>query len=252
VTILVGVRCTDGVVIGADSVATSAIGPEPLVQLPSNDKIRIFGGRVIMAATGAVGLSQRLMTHVEQAIGNKVLDKPLHECTGEISARFVGDCNKTGVPRRGHEGLGFGALMAAVVQGEPRLIEFDTVGFQSEIKQDQLFFVSMGSGQVLADPFLAFVVRVLWKGTIPTVDQAKFGVYWTLSHTIRLAAGGVGAPIRMAVLRKAGPNWNAVKVDDDQEAEQFITDIEAHIAEFPRRSLDEAPTSDPLPKPPSG
>jgi hypothetical protein len=247
VTILVGVRCTDGVVIGADSVATSAMGPQPLVQLPSNDKIRIFGGRVIVAATGAVGLSQRLMGHVERAIGNKALEKPLHECTGEISARFVGDCNATGVPRHQQVGLQFGALMAAVIQGEPRLIEYGTVDFQGEVKQDQLFFVSMGSGQVLADPFLAFVVRVLWKGTIPTVDQAKFGVYWTLSHTIRFAAGGVGGPIRMAALRKVGTSWSAVKIDDDQEAEQFITDIETHIAEFPRQSLEDAPASDPPP-----
>jgi hypothetical protein len=43
-----------------------------------------------------------------------------------------------------------------------------TYDFQPEIKRGKLFFVSMGSGQPLADPFLAFVKRVLWKDqTVP-------------------------------------------------------------------------------------
>jgi hypothetical protein len=42
VTVLVGVRCTDGVVIGADSIATSAMGQLPLIHLESEPKIQIF------------------------------------------------------------------------------------------------------------------------------------------------------------------------------------------------------------------
>jgi hypothetical protein len=64
-----------------------------------------------------------------------------------------------------------------------------TYDFQPEIKRGKLFFVSMGSGQPLADPFLAFVKRVLWKDQTPTVDAAKIGVYWALSHTIDCASG---------------------------------------------------------------
>ena len=54
-TILVGVKCTDGVVIGSDSIATSSAGPQPVMQIRSNDKIHIFRDKVIVAATGAVG-----------------------------------------------------------------------------------------------------------------------------------------------------------------------------------------------------
>jgi hypothetical protein len=37
---------------------------------------------------------------------------------------------------------------------------------------------------------------------MPTVDQARFGVYWVLDHTIKLAPGGVGGPIKMSELPK--------------------------------------------------
>jgi hypothetical protein len=35
-TILVGIQCTDGIVVGADSVSTSAAGPSPLIHLQSS------------------------------------------------------------------------------------------------------------------------------------------------------------------------------------------------------------------------
>jgi hypothetical protein len=37
---------------------------------------------------------------------------------------------------------------------------------------------------MLADPFLAFINRVLWKGVLPTIEMGRLGVYWTLDHTI--------------------------------------------------------------------
>jgi hypothetical protein len=41
-TIIVGVKCTDGLVIGADSIAASASGTTPIMQIESNDKIKIL------------------------------------------------------------------------------------------------------------------------------------------------------------------------------------------------------------------
>jgi hypothetical protein len=51
---------------------------------------------------------------------------------------------------------------------------------------------------MLADPFLAFVSKLLWKSKMPTVEEAKLGVYWVLDHTLKLAPGKVGPPIRLA------------------------------------------------------
>jgi hypothetical protein len=126
----------------------------------------------------------------------------------------------------------------------PFLAEFATNDFQPEIKTDKLFFVSMGSGQMLADPFLAFVSKVLWKNKMPAVDEAKFGVYWVLDHTIKLAPGKVGPPIRLATLRKVENVWVAAE-QDTQEFAQYVDEIEQHIGKFIRAAVEEA-----LPNPP--
>jgi hypothetical protein len=55
---------------------------------------------------------------------------------------------------------------------------------------------------MLADPFLAFVCRVLWSNKMPTADDGKFGVYRVLDHTIKHAPGHVGYPICLATLTK--------------------------------------------------
>lgn len=251
-TILVGVKCTDGVVIGADSVATSAAGPQSVMQIQSNDKIRIFDGKVICAATGAIGLAQRLRYHVHAAaVGGVFTNLSVHEAAGNISKRFLTDCANTLVARHPQRGIQFGALIAVHIKGEARLIEYASIDFQPEIKEDNLFYVSMGSGQHLADPFLAFVSRVLWRGKQPTVDEAKFGVYWALDHTIKLAPGGIGEPIHVATLRDTGGAWAAQEMVDTQEAAQFISELESHIGEFAMKPAPgtpvEVPPTPPLP-----
>lgn len=251
-TVLVGVRCTDGVVIGADSIATSTAGQFRVMQVPSNDKIRIFEQQVICATTGSVGLAQRLHLHVHQATTGSVFKHlALNECANNISTRFLTDCDKTRILRHPPNGLGCGALIAACIKGEPHLIEYDPVTFQPEIKEDNLFYVSMGSGQTLAEPFLAFVARVLWRNTRPSVERAKFGVYWALLHTIKLAPGGIGGPIRLAELREVDGVWVARDIEETQETAQYITDLENHIADFALRPLAaasvEAPPDAPVP-----
>ncbi len=237
-TVLIGVRCVDGVVIGADSMATSAMGLSPLVHLPSNSKIKIHTQNIISASTGAVGFGQRLIHHIDAAIDGGVFRNfNKVDSVINVSKRFIKGLQESLAPVTAGQGIGFGALLAAVIKDEPYLYEYDTVGFQPEIKEGNLFYVSIGSGQLLADPFLAFVNRVLWKNTMPTVDQAKFGIYWALDHTIRLAPIGVGGPIRLATLSKVQGNWTAAEIEDTQEASEYVTELEAHIMIFANRPL---------------
>jgi hypothetical protein len=251
-TVLVGVRCSDGVVIGADSVATSSIGASVhLMQMQSNSKVRIFDGKVIVAATGAVGFSQRLDSHIQEAIAGNVFNTAKRrECITNISRRLIADFQNSGVQIQPGRGLGFGALIAAMHGGEPFLAEYDTNGFQPEIKEGNIFFVSMGSGQMLADPFLAFVSRVMWKGVMPTVADAKFGVYWALKHAVTLAPCGVGGPIILATLEKRDGSWIATETAESQELEEYIVALENHIGSFARDGIADAQTAPiPLPDP---
>ena len=88
--------------------------------------------------------------------------------------------------------------------------------------------------------------RVLWKGTLPSVEEAKFGVYWVIDHTIKLAPGGVGGPIKLAILRQHEGKWQAENMVDTQEPAQYIEELEGKNSGFARSTINDA-DAEPLP-----
>ena len=148
-TVLVGVRCADGVVVGADSMATSGIPGSVGLMRMASEKISVIGERVIVAGTGAVGLGQRFRDTVQSAWNKKLFQKSCVDCCRELTHAAVNDFRNTGVPYNSQFGYNFGALVAAPLDDHPNLIEFGLADFQPEIKTDKLHFVSMGSGQML-------------------------------------------------------------------------------------------------------
>ncbi len=219
-TILVGLYCDDGVVIAADSVATSAHGRTPTISGLATSKIEIVKDQVIIATTGAVGLGQRFRFLVGKAYEDKKFQENAHNVSTHLSRVAMMDFQNTGVPKHPAMGFGFGALVAAPVQGAHHLIEYDAVDFQPEQKSASLLFVSMGSGQPIADPFLGFLKRVFWPSRRPTLREGIFGAIWTLSHTISLAPGGIGGEPHVAVLEKGEKGrWNSRILADEEIAE---------------------------------
>ncbi len=227
-TVLIGVRCTDGVVVGADSAATSAAGHVSLLKLAA-DKIVIVGDRVIVAGTGQIGLGQRFAEQVKKAHDAKVFQKSSIEVAKQLSAMGRSDFGETTAP------MGqYGALVACPAEGLGQLIEFAVSDFQPELKNGKIHFVAMGSGQMLAEPFMSFVDRTFWKSKAPNVKTALFGVHWALAHTIKCSPGGVGEPICLASLTKVKGEWRAELVSDDvlQEQAEHMAAIEERIAGY--------------------
>lgn len=224
-TVIVAVKCTDGAIVGADSVATSASGPYPVMQIPSHDKVSLIGDRILVAGTGEVGLGQRFKGHVSTAWKAKVFNKSCIDCAVQIATAACQDFSKSGTPRTPHAGFGYGAILAAPFNDVAEVVEFSITTLQPELKIFPIHFVSMGSGQTLADPFLAFVNRVLWKNKSPSIRDGLLGVFWTLFHTITVAPGGVGAPIQIGVLKRENGMWHA-SVSNQTDLEQ----ISQHIA----------------------
>jgi len=250
-TVLVGVRCSDGVVVGADSMATSAHGNHGLMRM-ATDKIAVVGDRVIVAGTGAVGLGQRFQGVVKAAWDAKAFQKPCLDCCRSLATSGVNDFRSTGTPFNNQIGFGFGALMAAPLEDRAQLVEFAISDFQPEVKNEKLHFVSMGSGQMLAEPFMGFISRVIWGGQAPDVQQATLGVAWALQHAIQMAPGGVGLPICIATLKKDAGNWRARLLSEEelQEPMQHIAAIEDRIRQYPSEILAQA-QAQPPPVPPA-
>ena len=215
-TAVVGVICSDGVVIGTDSSAT--MGPRtnvPSIEHPI-DKLHILDNKVIIAGTGSVGHGQRF----EQIIKNQ-WEKLLFAHNKRLSAVEV--CTK--LSKYGIDDFlltrsvgAYGTLVAFPHKSGPILCEFTVEDFQPELKvSDNICWCSMGSTQMITDPFLAFLGSILWSNRgQPTVRQAMLAVTWTLDHAIELNPGGVKEPVKMAVLKNGDLGYSAVFVTKDE------------------------------------
>ena len=126
------------------------------------------------------------------------------------------------------------SLVALPVNHEPHLFSFDYNG-APERSTPELPFISMGSGQPLADPFLALLHRLLWKGVAPTVAEGRLAAVWTIEHVSHTNPGGVGGPVQLATLSGSGrqPSVTVISDKDVDEHRQKVTAAEqALIAEI--------------------
>ena len=211
-TSIVGVYCKDGVVIGTDSSTTFANGQFPTIEQPS-EKLKIVGDRIIIAGTGEVGLGQRFVNVVENAHSkDKVLEGKSGLDVAKILARKgIDDFLETLTPQKL-----YGALVAYPTGNKCNLCEFAITNFQPELKNDNIWYVSMGSAQFITDSFLAFIREVFWKNGVPSVNDGIFAVYWTLKHAVAYNSGGVNDPIRIAVLDGSTGRLRARILDDEE------------------------------------
>lgn len=232
-TILIGVLCNDGVVVGADSSATFSVGNLRTVEQKTS-KVHIIEDKVISAGTGQVGLGQRFDYLVESYYAQQKVNfdkKPYQEIGRELCAITLNNFASTGVAKGQ-----FGALLAFLSGGQFHLCEFSTQDFQPEFKTPDLWYVSMGSGQLIADPFLGLIRKVFWGDSQPSCKEGVFYVAWALAHTIDVNPGGIKDPIQIATLHQPldGTAPIARRLNDDElkEHQENIRGVEQYLAKY--------------------
>jgi 20S proteasome alpha/beta subunit len=168
-TVLVGIACSDGVVIGCDSAELAGrAGHYTIERQEGVFKIELIGSDVITAYTGATGLSQRFNDQVTSSIkllkqkfvrtapvpGIGYVGTPLERFLSlnvqpgqvpydvlnpvgigrAIAQAVIGDFQGTQSTYQNANGWGLGALFAFVKEDKPQLIEFDHVQFHPQLK----------------------------------------------------------------------------------------------------------------------
>lgn len=241
-TVLVGLLCKDGIVIGADSSAT--FGPDLAHKTIEQtvQKVFVVQGRIILAGTGQVGAGQRFTAAVDAAWLSNAFAKD-HTPT-EFSKRLcnvgIGDFGSTQMSK----GC-FGALVAYPVKGKLCLCELAIADFQPELKTDSMWFASMGSGQPITDPFLGLMRRVFYPTGQPTVKEGLFLAAWALMHTIELNPGGINGPPQIATLTlngKGDPEAHILSDDELEEHKNNVESAEKHLAQY-RHILNSPPAA---------
>jgi 20S proteasome alpha/beta subunit len=257
-TLIIGIKCSDGIVIGADGAATLGALGQQTVRLSAR-KLFSIDKKIIVGVSGPVGLGQRITGVMENLwYGNKLggaqksfeVMTVIRKAIGEhiaVEMHYASEVSKL-------FGQGIAALsavsstvMALHVDGELRLYQFGCAG-EPEEATENLPFVSVGSAQARADPFLAFIRQVFWKNAAPTISQGIFATVWSLVHAIRTDPGGVAEPIQLMTLTKDAKSHSVAKEFDIvelQEHRQAVEAAEQYISEFPVGVV-----SKPTPEPP--
>ncbi len=231
-TVVVGILCQDGVVIGSDSAATFAAGQIHTIQQPT-DKVAVIGEEVVLAGTGEVGLGQRFENILQSVhTAGHFAKRDRFEITQIIARNAVDNFNTTAA----QPGL-YGALLGFKCIDGFQLCEFAVKDFQPEFKTPKNCFVSMGSGQLNADPLLGMFGRVFFGSDLPSVVEGIFVATWTLRLAIELAPLGVRGPIQMATLTSksdGSPKAQRISENDLQEHEDNAKQAEEYLARYPQ------------------
>ena len=196
-TLVVGIRCTDGVVVGSDSAMT--FGPnaqQPTIEQRNREKIHIVDGRIIVAGTGYIGFGQRFTETTERLWREKQFqNKSTIEIGRLVSRNVIQDFSSTNMNPGG-----YGALVAVPNGRTAELIEFPLENLQPEVKSDVNWYASMGIGQLVADPLLGFVRAVFWGDEPPNRQEGVFAATLVLKLACQMSPVGVAEPIQMAIL----------------------------------------------------
>jgi 20S proteasome alpha/beta subunit len=250
-TVLVGVLCRDGVVVGSDSSMTFSAGEFRTVEQPAEKTFRVEPD-VLIAGTGGVGYMQRFQAVVAGLRKKQEWSQRAHIETAKVVCQeMVKDFAFTHAPKGQ-----FGALVGFATKSDCHLCEFATGDFQPEFKLPGTWFVSMGSGQPIVDPFLALLRRTLLRGRQPTLQEGVFATTWALSHAIELNTGGINGPIQIGILAKSSKGSFESKLltaDELAEHEAHVQAVEDHLAAYcdklgPQNTAPARPPDPPTPK----
>jgi len=249
------------VVLASDSAATYAQGASPTVGQQSVTKIHQIEKSILYAATGAIGVSQIICNALQ-----KLLNGPLQQSSVVTSTDAMALVSKmiTGqvmglieaasrvAPLAGQQEAMVTVLCKSMValafRGKCCLFQFDYSGAPEEATKD-LPFIALGSGQNIADPFLALLKRILWQDRVPTVPEGRFVAAWTITHVSTTNPGGVGLPLQMASLSIKAGQPSIEFVSSPEEHYQAIEAAENTLRDHIRSGQAGPPPAVPTPPP---
>ncbi len=217
-TILVAFNCTDGVVIGADSMLTLFAGNDNASRRTSNKMYTAAGNR-IFAYAGRQDNAELLRVGFEAnpvilSESSHPIDYPC-DLIRTIHNRFL----YMGVPQP----IDVHFVLAYEHNDTHHCCIFN--GMSPFLLTEIDFFSTIGSGADLAEVFLKFMVNSLCPNGRPNVKDGRLLATWAILHLIQTSAGGIDGPIHIAVLEKNAENKYSARKLQEYEIVNELTII---------------------------
>lgn len=223
-TVAIAFYCSDGVVIGADSMLTPSMG-NIAVGHHKGQKVHVLTGPQLFAFAGDQGQAARFQIMADGSHGmiggvGHSIDYPL-----ALTQSLIQQFHNTGIGNAINLNcfLGFNRI------GRPDLCVFEGM-LQPRLMDAMHFYAALGSGKLSADPFLRFLVDIFCVNGPPTVSEAVLLTTWAIQHVIDTNPGGVAGPIKIGVMES---NQGAIgtvqllsdnEIDDHRQAVKSATD----------------------------
>lgn len=249
-TLIIGIKCSDGIVLGADSAATiQAANNLPTITQPVK-KIDTIYNYIAIGFSGAIAINQLLVPEIKNA-WDKDLFKDLEKHKIQLKIQEI--CRlvlqeqwttaKNAAQCYGQNAINtmiFQMLVGIWSKGSFHLFNIDPKCSVEEVTEN-LPFASIGCGQSIADPFLGFIRRIFWDNSLPSVIEGIFATLWALSHSISITPGGIADPVNIYILSK-NKNEPIIKKLEDfelQETQEAISSAEKSLKHYKEFSLSE-------------
>ena len=215
-TVLVGILASDGAAIAADRQVT--VGHVGLPML----KIAPIGGDSLVASSGSLALGQKIRTvfethHAELRARSYAEHLPAMEQAVRVAVTpSLQMAERTRYVIPGAESNALACSLACIPFADGlRLCHVDYDG-SIYCLNENLPYVTAGSGKINADPFLRFIWDVFWPepGHLPPLREAIFAAYWTVQMNIEYQSTGVGIGVDVwTVNRNADGSYAAAETD---------------------------------------
>lgn len=220
-TVLVGILASDGVAIAADRQVT--VGH---VGLPM-PKIAPIGGESLVACSGSLALGQKIRMvfeahHAEFKAHPYSEHLPvLEQAIRVVVTPALQMAEKTRYVIPGAENNALACSLACIAFADGlRLCHVDYDG-SIYCLNENLPYVTAGSGKINADPFLRFIWDVFWPdaGHLPPLREAIFAAYWTVQMNIEYQSTGVGIGVDVWTVERSSDGSFAAAATDRERLE---------------------------------
>lgn len=197
-TLVLAIRCREGVVLASDGQATTDAAGQP-TRL-AVQKLFDLRGRIAWGAAGSVGLQQalaeRLADEAENVLAHPDPRPALADAVIPIQQRALRDF----VPHPGAQPPDLACVFCWLdAAGTPRIFSVPRTGSDHQLHEGH---AAVGTGDIFADFAMVSIAHL---GTPSlTLEQAKMVALKAIDDAISVAAVYLGPPIQMSVITAAG------------------------------------------------
>ena len=196
-TLVLAIRCREGVVLASDSQATSDAAGQP-TRHPVR-KLFDVGGRIAWGAAGSVGLQQALGDTLARRERRLVEDSDPRGALVDATIPIQQQALRDYVPHPGTQPPDLSCIFCWWTADGPRIFSVPRTGSDHQLHETH---AAVGTGDIFADFAMASIAHF---GTPAlSLEQAKMVALKAIADAIDVAAVYLGHPIQMAVVTEAG------------------------------------------------